>query len=294
VRSRDEVGQLAASFNAMSRSLAEAHAENRGLLDGLERKVEERTAALKEAQRQVVETEKLASLGQLSASIAHEINNPLSGILTFSRLLIKNLEEGPVGEPTRHASIKSLKLIARETERCRVIVRNLLDFARSKPPEVKEVDLDEVFREALSLTAHKLELTGIAVESSLSGEARLAGDFGQLRQALVNLVLNACDAMPQGGRLRVGTRVREGGELEAEVRDSGCGIPPEALQKVFDPFYTTKEMGTGLGLPVVRGVAEKHGGRIEIESEPGAGTAVRLILPARRAAPLAPGAGSGP
>ena len=156
---------------------------------------------MRAAQAQLLQTEKLASLGQLSASIAHEINNPLAGILTFSKLLIRNLEEGADLSELQGSFLRNLKLIERETDRCRSIVRNLLDFARQRPLVLADVDVSQPLEEALSLLNHKIELQGIALEKRLASPAFVRADFGQLRQAFVNVLLNACDAMPGGGRL---------------------------------------------------------------------------------------------
>jgi len=276
----DELGQLAASFNHMTAALQAARTEIDGLLAGLERKVEQRTAALQEAQAQLVQAAKMASLGRMSASIAHEINNPLAGILTFSRLLVRELSEGPE-LPEREQAIKNLRLIEREAQRCTGIVRNLLDFARQRPLELKDVPLATVAGEALSLVAHALSLKQIAVEQRLDPGPTAKADFGQIRQAVVNVVLNACDAMDAGGRLAVSCApAAEPGFVEIRVDDSGHGISPENLAHIFDPFFTTKKMGTGLGLSVVYGIVERHGGRLDVQSEVGRGTSVRLLLPA--------------
>ena len=279
ITTRDELGLLAASFNDMTRSLRRIEGELRALMESLERQVEERTAALKSAQAQLVQSEKLSSLGKLSASIAHEINNPLAGVLTFAKLIIRSLEEGPPDEATRKTCVKNLQLVQRETERCSVIVRNLLDFARERPLALKEVDVNGVVQEALSLLAHRIALQGVTLSRSVAPVPRVLGDFGQLRQAFVNIALNACEAMAKGGRLSVTTRSADG-TVEVELADTGPGIPKEALGRIFDPFFTTKEKGTGLGLSVVYGIVKRHGGDIQVDSEVGKGTRFIVRLPA--------------
>ena len=284
----DEMGRLASSFNEMADSLAKARAERLELLNSLERQVEERTEALKAAQAQLIQTEKLASLGQLSASIAHEINNPLAGILTFSKLLIRNVEEGGDPAKLRESILKTLRLIERETDRCRGIVRNLLDFARQRPLVLSDVDVNKALDEALSLLNHKIEMQQIVLEKKLGPKVLVSADFGQLRQAFVNILLNACDAMPEGGRLAVSTGfLPDGKRVEIAFSDTGPGIAPENLGRIFDPFFTTKEMGTGLGLSVVYGIVQKHGGDMKAESRPGAGTTMRIRLPIAAATPEA-------
>ena len=280
VRSSDELGILANSFNEMNASLAKTRQELENLTNDLERQVEDRTAALKSAQEVLVRSEKLASLGQLSASIAHEINNPLAGILTFARLMTRMLETGPPDEATRAACLKNLSLVQRETERCTVIVRNLLDFARARPLDLRIVDPIRALDEALSLAQHKMQLQGITLVKKLEGTGAVNADFGQLRQAFMNILLNACDAMPQGGTLTLASHFYSGSrEVEISVADTGAGIAPELVSRIFDPFFTTKEKGTGLGLSVVYGIVEKHGGSMQVESHVGQGTTMTIRLP---------------
>jgi two-component system, NtrC family, sensor kinase len=281
VGSGDEISVLAGSFNHMTRSLRQAQEEIRRLMEGLERQVEERTAALRSTQSQLIQSEKMASLGKLAASIAHEVNNPLAGILTSSKLLLRTLAEGPIDERTHASFVRSLRLVERETQRCTAIVRNLLDFARQREPSLKSVDVNACVDEALSLLRNQIALQGIALETRLGEVPVVWADFGQLRQVLVNVILNASEAMPGGGSLTVCTRsLPDRSAVEIEVRDTGSGIAPEHLTKIFDPFFTTKEKGTGLGLSVVYGVVERHGGKVEIQSEVGKGTVMIIRLPA--------------
>jgi two-component system NtrC family sensor kinase len=249
----------------------------------LEEKVEQRTGELRAAQDTLVRTEKLSSLGKLSASIAHEINNPLAGILTFAKLMIRTIEHGPVGEAERRTLVKQLALVQRETERCTAIVRNLLDFARERPLQLKDVDVNHVVEEVFSLVSNQTAILGVEVTRDLARVPMVEADFGQLRQAFVNIVINAIEAMGKGGTLRVSTRpLPEEDGVEIVFQDDGPGIPPEIVQKIFDPFFTTKEKGTGLGLSVVYGIVERHKGRVTVESEPGKGTRFTIRLPASR------------
>jgi two-component system NtrC family sensor kinase len=281
VASQGEIGFLAGSFNDMTRSLRRLEGELHGLMSSLERQVEERTADLRTAQEQLLRTEKLSSLGKLSASIAHEINNPLAGILTFAKLTIRKLAEGDLDGDGREKVLKHLALVEREAYRCSVIVKNLLDFARERPMLMKPADVNQAVDEILSLVDNQAHIQGIEIVRELSPLPRVMGDFGQLRQAFMNVAVNACEAMEGAGRLTVRTR-EVPGELPVEVvfEDTGPGIPPERLRKIFDPFFTTKERGTGLGLSVVYGVVEKHGGRIEVDSREGEGTRFVIRLPA--------------
>ena len=297
VRSEDEIGTLAGSFNEMTGRLASVQAELAALVETLEQRVEERTRELRAAQAQLVQTEKLASLGRLSASVAHEINNPLAGILTYVKLIGRRLRTAAPGPDEVLAILQQLALVERETQRCSTIVRNLLDFSKQREPSFKSVDLAAVLEEALSLVANRLALQGIELVKDAETSLPIWADFGQVRQALLNVLVNACDAMPQGGRLRLSARAARLGSAEGQgkapssgtnagrpfaeviVTDTGSGILPEHLAKIFDPFFSTKEKGTGLGLSVVYGIVEKHGGRIAVESEVGRGARVILHLP---------------
>lgn len=281
---RGELGILAASFNDMTRSLRTTKRQLDALMHDLERQVGERTAALRAAQDQLVRTEKLTSLGKLSASIAHEINNPLAGILTFAKLIVRTLEEGVPDDATRRACVKHLLLVQRETERCSAIVGNLLDFARDRPLSRKELSVNGVIEEAVQLLANQIQIQGVSLEKRLGQVPAVEGDFGQLRQASVNVIMNACEAMARGGRLTVETALLADGRVEASFQDTGPGIPPDHLSKIFDPFFTTKEKGTGLGLSVVYGIVDKHGGTIDIQTEVSKGTRIAIRLPARAAA----------
>jgi two-component system NtrC family sensor kinase len=292
MRRTDEIGRLAASFDQMTTSLGQAHDELRQLNENLERKVEERTNALRSAQAQLIQSEKMSSLGKLAASVAHEINNPLAGILTYAKLLIRMHEEGELTEKMRESCTRNLRLVQRETERCSAIVRNLLDFARQRTPTLKEVDVSAVVEEALTLLAHRLQMQNVALEKDLPPLPFVRADFGQLRQSFVNIALNACEAMATGGTLTVTAR-QVGTNVEVRVRDTGPGIPPEVLPHILDPFFTTKEKGTGLGLSVVDGIIDRHGGSLSVDSAIGEGTTVVVRLPVMAAAPgaTAPTAG---
>jgi two-component system, NtrC family, sensor kinase len=298
VRSKDEVGELADSFNRMTEALGKAQGELTDLVGTLEQRVEERTRELREAQNQLIQTEKLTSLGRLSASIAHEINNPLSGILTYAKLVSRKLRAGQPSPEEVLTALQQLSLVERETQRCTNIVRNLLDFARGRPPSFQEVDPFAVLDEALSLVAHRMEIQNVEVLREVAPVPPVRADFGQLRQAVVNILINACDAMENGGKLHLIIRkvdVEASGEVERSgaggepgrparsveisIADQGEGIPPEHLPRIFDPFFSTKEKGTGLGLSVVYGIVEKHGGKILVDSRVGEGTTVTLRLP---------------
>jgi two-component system NtrC family sensor kinase len=286
-----ELGLLAGAFNGMIRSLRTARGELQALLDGLEQKVAERTDALAAARDEMVRTEKLASLGKLSASIAHQINNPISGIMTFARLIGRTLEQGAPDEPTRRTLLRNLKLVERECERCSDVVRNLLDFAHDRPIATAPISPNAVVEDSLALVANQLQIQGVQVTKRLGVLPHTLGDFGLLRQACVNVLMNACEAMPNKGTLLIETRlVDDGAAVELAFQDSGPGIPPERLARVFDPFFSTKQQGVGLGLSVVHGILQQHGGRVELHGGPGEGTRVVLRLPVRHQEGASPAA----
>jgi two-component system NtrC family sensor kinase len=276
-----ELGILAGSFNEMTRALRRVEGDLKALNVELEQKVEDRTVDLRRAQAALVQTEKLSSLGQLSASIAHEINNPLAGILTFAKLVTRELETAVPDPVVRATLTRNLALVEREARRCSAIVRNLLDFAREGPLKLEAVDANAVVEESLQLVGHKLSIAGFKVDRRHAPLPPVLADFGELRQAVVNLALNAMEAMGEGGTLLIETRAADGGRtVEIAVEDSGPGVDPGLLGKIFDPFFTTKEKGTGLGLSVVYGIVTRHGGRIDLESPPGHGARFVIRLPA--------------
>ncbi len=233
---------------------------------------------LKNAQEGLIRAEKLTSLGQLAASIAHEVNNPLSGVLVYTQLLEKKLAGGKFSEDIAREYLPKME---QELTRSTRLIRNLLDFARQSPPTLRMVTCDEVVNKSLELAAHSAQLQKIAVVKELSPDMpAIMADFDQLQQVYTNLIINAIQAMPGGGTLRLRTLV-EDGWLKLEVRDSGSGIKPEHMRQLFTPFFTTKdkEKGVGLGLAVAHGIIERHNGKIEVESEEGKGTAFTVCLP---------------
>jgi two-component system NtrC family sensor kinase len=295
VEGRTEMAELAGAFNEMTRELALARRELTDWSGRLESRLQERTAELTRAQREVAHMDKTASLGRLAATVAHELNNPLGGILNYAKLTSRTLRESGVDEAVRRETDGYLGLIQKEADRCGVIVRSLLTFARRSGAPMGPHALRPILERALMLVRHHFEISQIRVEAPpFDGDDALVCDADQIHQALVALFVNAVEAMPQGGSLRV-TTTGDADQLRVSVADTGVGIPPDALEHIFEPFFSTKDRqeGVGLGLAVVHGIVQRHGGRIEVESEVHRGTTFHLILPRRPSGPGDHHAGDG-
>jgi len=286
VRSKDELGQLAASFNSMTEALRKSRSELKEWGTTLEEKVAKATRELQLAQAETARGEKLASVGLLAAGIAHELNSPLTGVLTFSHLVRKQL---PDGSP----EAEDLDLVIQETKRCAAIIRRLLDFAREKTPEKKFSDINQLIVETTQLIEQPAHVEDIDIILDLDKNLPAVWiDEDLIKQVFMNILVNAQHAIEGEGTITVRSRnVPEyrgpatGGQpasmIEISVADTGCGIPAEHLQRIFDPFFTTKAVGkgTGLGLSVSHGTVQAHGGDIEVESTVGKGSEFRIYLP---------------
>jgi two-component system, NtrC family, sensor kinase len=283
VRSSDEIGELARSFNGMSRELEAEHNENAAWTRTLEERVDQKTRELKKAHEHALHTEKMASIGKMAAVLAHEINNPLSGILTYAKLLRKWTDRDDAGQGRRKDVSEALDLIAVESRRCGDLVKNLLTFSRTTPMNLQPTEINKVIERSLKLVQHQFDLAGVHVELQLDPDLPLVQcDGAQIEQVLLALMMNAVDAMPQGGNVWCTTRHdREEHVVRTVVRDDGSGIPPEILPRIFEPFLTTKETGrgVGLGLAISQSILERHNGKIEVQSEAGRGTTFTLTLP---------------
>jgi two-component system, NtrC family, sensor kinase len=297
VRSQDEVGDLAHSFNGMSLQLRAANEEIVTWAKTLEDRVEQKTRELKRAHDHVLHVEKMASVGKMAAVVAHEVNNPLSGILTYAKLLQKWVASGRAEHEKQEEALQCLELIASESRRCGELVKNLLTLSRTAPMNVQSTDLHVVIDRCLLLVRHQLELVGIQLQLNLAEDLpRVPCDPAQMEQVFLALIMNAIDAMPRGGNLWIETLPsNDEFEITIQVRDDGAGIAPDVLPQIFEPFLTTKESGrgVGLGLAISRGIVERHNGRIDVESELGRGTTFSVTLPSQAMDASLAGVGDG-
>ncbi len=228
---------------------------------------------MKKINSQLFRSEKLASLGKLAAGVAHEINNPLTGILTNSSLLLEDL---PADDPRR----EDVEVMVHETIRCREIVKRLLDFARQTKPQKRLADINALIENIILLVRNQASFRNILIEKKLDEIPEVLVDPDQIQQVFVNIILNAAEAMTKGGVLTVTSGTSSSGEyLVIKIADTGPGISEEVRERIFDPFYTTKEHGTGLGLSISYGIVEQHGGTISVESSLGKGSTFVIQLP---------------
>jgi two-component system NtrC family sensor kinase len=266
----------------MIKDLRKANQEIQSWNIELEKKVEERTNKLRVAREQLIQSEKMASLGVLASSVAHEINNPMQGFLTYIKLMLKIAS----GEEVKGSKLvdfkKYLSLMGNEIERLGDMVKNLLVFSRQSKLEIRKADVNNIIRNSLVLLSNKIRIQNIDVNLKLQDNLpNIFCDFKQIQQTIMALLINAMEAMPQGGKIFIVTKSMHGKKVEITLKDTGEGIPRENLRNIFDPFFSTKEAGkgTGLGLFVAYGIIQEHKGTIKAESELGKGTTFFITLP---------------
>jgi len=276
VRSRDELGALSLAFNRMTRELGSHEADLKRWVVTLEDKVKERTVELERTRMQLVQQEKMASLGRLSAGVAHEINNPLTSILVFSSILRDKLNPD-------HVDYKKVSTIVNETIRCREIVERLLEFSRQDKPKKVNQNINEIVEKAVGLLRNQAIFQNVRVQLRLGRNLpQISIDPNQIQQVFFNILINAADAMRGGGDLFIRTYsgpLAEGKYVVCEFEDTGEGIPAENLPRLFDPFFSTKAKGTGLGLSICYSILQRHDGKIEVQSRRGKGSTFTVKLP---------------
>ncbi len=274
VTSGDELGELSEAVNDMTESLGRADKELKVWADSLENKVEERSREIMRMEEQLRRSEKLASLGTLAAGVAHEINNPLTGILLYASIINsdKRLDQ---------ALLPDVERVITETQRCAGIVKNLLEFSRESSPEKEVITLRAILDEVVTFVSKLPDFKDIVIRKNYGADIRqILVDPRQIRQVFMNLVINAGHAMPQGGDFEISTYLSPDNKYVcASLKDNGCGIPEENLARIFDPFFTTRSDGTGLGLSISYGIIQNNGGTIEVKSTIGEGTTFIVMLP---------------
>jgi len=279
IRRKDEIGELAVAFNTMNAELKKAKNELMDWGNTLEKKVQEKTDAIHRAQQQLVHSEKLASLGRMAAGVAHEINSPLTGIVTFGHLLLKKFPKGS-------EEYEDVEVVIDQANRCSNIIKGLLGFARATTAEKSPTNINDVLGSSLNIVSNKADFFNISLVTSFDPSlAKVKADAPQLQQVFLNMIVNAADACEGKGTITITTRNMKENDhdlVEVEFRDTGYGIKDEDLEKIFEPFFTTKPVGkgTGLGLAVTHGIIQEHGGKITINTRVGEGTSFFIRLPA--------------
>lgn len=278
----DDMKMVSQAFNNMLENIDSATRELENWSKQLEYKVQKKSEELSEANNELMNVERIASLGKLSASVAHEINNPLSGILVYTKLVHKQIEKQDLTPARRENILNQLKLIEAETKRCGDIVKGLLDFSRKDQEDFEEHNLNEIIRSTYELMLHHAKISNISFIPRIEAKSDLIRcSANQLKQACVALIVNASEAVTENGEITVRTLNPDDRSVRIEVTDNGSGIAPEDIAHIFEPFFTTKHdaSGIGLGLAIVHGIVQNHNGKIEVDSEVGRGTTVSVTLP---------------
>lgn len=281
INSRDELGNLANSFNTMTHQLKEANEAIQNWSSQLENRVKEKTEELEKAQSQLIRAAKMASKGELSAMVAHEINNPLSGILSYAKVSSKYLSQENIGPETLESVRQNLTFISNETKRCGNIVKNLLLFSRKTSGDFREEHLNSIIDNSIKVIAHSVKMKELTLVKELDEENDVIEcDAGGIQQVLVALIVNSIEATFPGGTITIKTDCRtEKDRIRIMVTDNGKGIPDDVLPHIFEPFISTKVKSTGLGLSVVYRIVEQHAGVIDVVSKVDQGTTFTIVFP---------------
>ena len=278
----DDMRMVSEAFNEMLDNLHSATVELENWSQQLEYKVQKKSEELGAAQNELMHVERLASLGKLSSSVAHEINNPLSGILIYTKLLQKQLSNPELFASKRETMLKHLKLIENETKRCGDIVKGLLDFSRKDQDDFEPKHLHEILQETYELMTHPIKIANISFYKDFSARSDLIYcSPNQIKQACIAILVNASEAVVENGEILIKTKNADEDTITIEISDNGLGIAPEDIPHIFEPFFSTKQdvSGIGLGLSIVHGIIQNHKGRIQVNSELGNGTTISVTLP---------------
>jgi two-component system NtrC family sensor kinase len=273
---------VSVAFNEMLDNLQTATLELENWSQQLEYKVQKKSEELGQVQNELINIERIASLGKLSLSVAHEINNPLSGILIYTKLIHKQLSNQNLDQDKINNMLKNLKLIESETKRCGDIVKGLLDFSRKGQDGFEQKHVDEILRDTIDLLEHTMKIKEIHFISDLSAKKDLIScSPNQIKQTCLAIIVNATEAVGENGEITVRTVNPDETQIRIEITDNGVGIPEEDIPHIFEPFFSTKTKtsGIGLGLSIVHGIIQSHNGKVEVKSKRGTGTTISIILP---------------
>ncbi|MBN1820438.1 MAG: HAMP domain-containing protein [Prolixibacteraceae bacterium] len=277
----DDMRMVSLAFNNMLDNLDAAHKELRNWSHQLEYKVQKKSEELAEIQNELIHIERITSLGRLSSSVAHEINNPLSGILTYTKLISKKIDRLKLDPELNEPILKYLKVIETETKRCGDIVKGLLDFSRKDQENFKNRHLHQILKETYDLIAHQMRMADIHFYTDFCATSDLVYcNDNQIKQVCVALLVNASEAVTENGEIIIKSSNPDESHIKLDITDNGVGIAPEDISHIFQPFYSVKQnmSGIGLGLAIVHGIIQSHKGKIEVHSEPGKGTTMSIIL----------------
>ncbi len=278
----DDMRMVSVAFNDMLDNLQVATTELENWSQQLEYKVQKKSEELGTAQSELMHIERLASLGKLSSSVAHEINNPLSGILVYAKLVHKLLSNPDLTEAKKEIMLKHLKMIESETKRCGDIVKGLLDFSKKDQEDFEPVHLHVILHETYDLMSHPVKIANIIFITDFKAKSDLIYcSPNQIKQACVAMLVNSTEAVTENGEIVVRTSNPDQDTVKLEISDNGIGISAEDIPHIFEPFFSTKQQarGIGLGLPIVHGIIQSHHGKIQVKSEPGQGTTISILLP---------------
>ena len=277
-----DMKMVASAFNEMLDNIQSATNELQNWSKQLEYKVQKKTQELSEMQNELIHVERIASLGKLSSSVAHEINNPLSGVLTYTKLVHKQLAKARLDDTEKLPMLKYLKVIEEETKRCGDIVKGLLDFTRKDRLDFKASNLHKILREVFILMDHQMKISNITFFTDFSAKWDMVNcSENQIKQACIALLMNASEAVFENGEILMKTSNPDEDNIRLDIRDNGVGINPEDIPHIFEPFFSAKEKvsGIGLGLAIVHGIIQSHNAKIEVNSELGVGTTMSVIFP---------------
>jgi two-component system NtrC family sensor kinase len=278
----DDMKMVSVAFNNMLDNLNSANKELENWSHQLEYKVQRKSEELSDIQNELIHVERIASLGKLSSSVAHEINNPLSGVLTYTKLVHKNLSKLDIESKAKESMLKYLTVIETETKRCGDIVKGLLDFSRKDQENQENKHLHKIVKDTHDLMAHQMKMSNINFYAEYSAQSDLIFCCeNQIKQACVAILVNASEAVAENGEILIKTSNPDTEHIKIEITDNGSGISPLDIPHIFEPFFSAKQKasGIGLGLAIVHGIVQSHKGKTEIESEPGKGTKLSIILP---------------